>query len=440
MESHTYQITLTGRVQSVGFRPFIYRLARDLGIRGGILNTTSGVEIRALTSRPILNLFLEKIRKNPPPLARIESINLKKTRSQKSDDTEFQIFESKPGLSTQITLSPDIRICEDCKRELLNPQDRRYFYPFINCINCGPRFTIIKGTPYDRPQTTMAPFKMCPECRQEFKNPLNRRFHAQPNACHACGPKLSLEILGRKPVSGQGALATRQLLRKAMALVIRGEILAAKSLGGYHLLCDALNQKAVERLRTLKLRDQKPFALMADSLKSIEMHCRLNASQRELLSSPESPIVLLPIRAGNRIPTERIAPHKNELGFMLPYTPLHLLMFETLKELGVPHPILVMTSGNLSDEPITYQDNEARKKLSPLTRNFLTNDRVIHMRCDDSVVRFQGNAPFFLRKSRGYTPDVFPLAKPLKHSILALGADLKNTFSLGSGKRLITSH
>jgi hydrogenase maturation protein HypF len=330
-------------------------------------------------------------------------------------------------------ISPDVSICPDCLRELFDPSDRRYRYPFINCTNCGPRFTIIKDIPYDRPKTTMAPFAMCPDCEKEYTDPLDRRFHAQPVACPVCGPKVWLETVGatrESPLHEENIAVgvTRRLLSQ-------GNILAIKGLGGFHLACDATNAEAVRELRRRKLRVDKPFALMMPDIKTIEAHCFVNDAERELLQSGARPIVLLQRKPESPIARE-CAPGQDTLGVMLPYTPLHYLLLEKTDDFPEA---LVMTSGNISEEPIATDNDEARERLASLTDAFLMHDRDIHVRCDDAVVRVFEKDVYPIRRSRGYAP--FPVKLPFEaSSVLAAGPELKNTFCITNKNYAFLSH
>jgi hydrogenase maturation protein HypF len=421
------QVWVRGIVQGVGFRPFIYNLATGLDLTGWVRNTSSGVEIEV--SGPPVNLdrFIQAIRSDAPPLARIDAIESQSCPPHPAEG--FSIFESQPKAGDFMPISPDVSICPDCQRELFDPSDRRYRYPFINCTNCGPRFTIIKDIPYDRPKTSMAGFPLCPDCQAEYENPRDRRFHAQPVACPVCGPQVWFESDGQRLGEGEEALQT------ARAWLKQGKILAIKGLGGFHLACDATNHAAVERLRLHKRRSDKPFGLMAFDLAAVERHCILIKEDRWLLQSPAHPILLLERKSDSTIASEA-APHQHTLGIMLPYTPLHLLLLEP--EDGFPD-VLVMTSGNLSEEPIAYEDADARKRLAGLVDGFLMHNRPIHMRVDDSVVRTYEAKPYFIRRSRGYAPNPLKLPETLP-SILAAGAELKNTFCLTRQDYAFVSH
>jgi hydrogenase maturation protein HypF len=374
---------------------------------------------------PALESFLTHLRDQPPPLARIENVDYRIIPSR--GESAFNIVGSQGDEERSALISPDTSTCDDCLRELFDPSDRRYRYPFINCTNCGPRFTIIKDVPYDRERTTMAGFKMCDDCESEFHNPANRRFHAQPNACPQCGPRVRLldsrghEILEGDPIS------------RAARLLRRGLVLAVKGLGGYHLACNAFDHDAVRRLRARKHREDKPFAVMAPDLRAVRQLCFVAEEDETLLRSRARPIVLLRKRENIQI-AEAVAPAHRHLGLMLPYTPLHHLL---LTDLDIP---LVMTSGNLSEEPIAYKDDDALRRLGKVAEYFLVHDRDIHMRCDDSVTRTIGKQELLIRRSRGYAPQPISMAVPFVQPILACGAHLKNTFCLGKQRHAFMSH
>jgi hydrogenase maturation protein HypF len=425
----------------------VYNLATRLGLKGWVKNTSAGVDIEAEGDETALQEFLRLLRDSAPPLARIDSLTFA-WRGPNGHFSTFEILHSEAQPEAFQPISPDVSICADCLRELFDPADRRYRYPFINCTNCGPRFTIIRDIPYDRPNTTMAAFSLCPDCQREYTDPTDRRFHAQPVACPACGPTVWLErnhadSWERFAENDEAILATRELLRQ-------GKIVAIKGLGGFHLACDATNPQAVAELRRRKLRVDKPFALMMPDLATIERHCFLNPAEREVLTSAARPIVLLQRRPEAKIASE-VAPGVETLGVMLPYTPLHYLLFADphRQPLTFDLPPLVMTSGNLSEEPIASDNAEARRRLSALADAFLFHNREIYIRCDDSVVRVvsrnrgqakqetvapqAGQRPtaqlYPLRRARGYAP--FPLKLPWPAPpLLATGAELKNTFCL----------
>lgn len=427
------RIHITGIVQGVGFRPFVYGLALRYGLVGWVCNTSAGVDIEVDGPHEALAAFAQALRAEAPALARIDSLEVK-DRPPDGFST-FEIVHSTPVAGAFQPISPDVSLCDDCRRELFDPADRRYHYPFINCTNCGPRFTIIQDIPYDRPQTTMARFPLCDACAAEYHDPLNRRFHAQPVACADCGPRAWLEKGQEAAIGDQPA----DPLREARSLLQSGAILAVKGLGGFHLACDATSAVAVEELRRRKLRVDKPFAVMMANVAAVERHCLLNDGERALLLSRERPIVVLQRRPGSRI-AAAVAPNQQTIGVMLPYTPLHELLLEPAP--GFPE-ALVMTSGNLAEEPIAYTNDEARARLAPLADAFLLHDRDIYIRCDDSVVRcvdtIDTPAPYFLRRSRGYAPGSLPLPWPAA-PLLATGAELKNTFCLVRDQYAFLSH
>src|SRR5215217_261613 len=371
------EISVQGIVQGVGFRPFIYALARRHGLTGLVRNDAEGVHIEAEGSPEELELFLQDIREKAPPLAVVEAVAWRPLAVRK--ETEFRIEESREGIRHRALVSPDVATCEECLAELLDPTDRRFRYPFTNCTNCGPRFTITRSVPYDRAMTTMSHFVMCPECLDEYDDPSDRRFHAQPNACPVCGPRVRLlDKFGHKLPSEP----EDPTLRAGPKL--RGPaIMAIKGLGGYHLACDPFDERAVRTLRGRKMRQDKPFALMARDLAQVHEICRVGSEEQALLTSPARPIVLLERRENTGV-ADGVAPRQSTLGVMLAYAPLHHLL---LHDAGVP---LVMTSGNNSDEPIAYRDEEAFEQLGDIADYFLIHDRPIHMRCDDSVVRVVG--------------------------------------------------
>jgi len=418
-------ITVEGIVQGVGFRPFVYGLARKNGLAGFVLNDVAGVTIELEGEPPALENFLTHLREQPPPLARIENVDCRTIPA--TGESAFNIVGSQGEEERSALISPDTPTCEDCLKELFDPADRRYRYPFINCTNCGPRFTIIKDVPYDRERTTMAAFAMCGECAREFQDPTDRRFHAQPNACPQCGPRVRLlDAHGYEIPDGEPVSHAARLLR-------RGEILAVKGLGGYHLACNALDLNAVERLRTRKHREEKPFALMVRDLRTVKQLCLVSDEDELLLRSYARPIVLLRRRENSRI-AGAVAPGQRQLGVMLPYTPLHHLL---LADAAFP---LVMTSGNLSEEPIAYKDDDALCRLGKIAEYFLLHDREIHMRCDDSVARTIGKQELLIRRSRGYAPQPISVAVPFVQPVLACGAHLKNTFCLGKERHAFMSH
>jgi hydrogenase maturation protein HypF len=417
-------IHIKGVVQGVGFRPFVYNLAAELDLAGWVLNSSSGVEIKAVGPDDVLGEFVERLMNDSPPLARIEYISAASVPLATVDMPEpgrFVIRHSQAQPGEFLPISPDVTICDGCLRELFDPDDRRYRYPFINCTNCGPRFTIIRDIPYDRPKTTMAPFVMCPDCQAEYDDPTDRRFHAQPNACPVCGPHVWLQISNLQPPISSGDNA----IRAVRQMLVEGKIVAVKGLGGFHLACDATNDEAVTLLRERKGRVDKPFAIMSFDLETVEMYCGVSDDERTLLTSRERPIVLLRRRPNAPI-SLLVAPGNNTLGVMLPYTPLHYLLLEPTSGFPVA---LVMTSGNYAEEPIAIDNDEALGRLGNLTDGFLLHDRDIHARCDDSVTRIFAGVELPIRRSRGYAP--YPVHLPfVVKQVLGVGGELKNTFCL----------
>jgi hydrogenase maturation protein HypF len=419
-------IAINGIVQGVGFRPHVHGLATRLGLRGSIQNVNGGVLIEVEGESHSLDRFLAELTAQPPPLARIDE--LRWTSRPVRGDPAFRIEQSRREEGGPIFISPDVATCDDCLAELFDPRDRRYCYPFLNCTHCGPRLTIVTGSPYDRERTSMAGFAMCPACRAEYDDPTDRRFHAQPNACPACGPRLRLLDASGRPVPGVEPLeGTVDALR-------RGRIAAIKGLGGYHLACLAGHAAAVGELRRRKHRDEKPFALMVRDLAAARALCEVSPVEETLLASPRRPIVLLRRRPGAPVADE-VSPRNPSLGLMLPYTPLHYLLVHELGGLA-----LVMTSGNRSDEPIAFEDEDALKRLVGIADVFLAHDRPIHLRCDDSVTRVVGGIELPIRRSRGEAPRPIRLPIPCGRPTLALGGQLKTTFALGRGRSAFLSH
>ncbi len=412
------QIEVCGIVQGVGFRPYVYRLATGRRLRGTIRNTPAGVTIEIQGPAETVQDFVERLPAEAPPLARITSVAVHDVPC--NGDQDFRIVHSHEGEEVRTLISPDVAICPDCLRELFDPNDRRYRYPFINCTNCGPRFTIIRDIPYDRPSTSMAMFLMCPACLAEYENPLDRRFHAQPNACWQCGPRVELWDKSGKWIECRDPIA------EAVAGLHAGLVVAVKGLGGFHLAVDAANPAAVALLRQRKRRVEKPFAVMVPDLQAAQEFCELDEAANTVLQSIQRPIVLLPKKKPSIIPDE-VAPFNHYLGILLPYTPLHYLL---LAEGGFK--ALVMTSGNLSEEPIAIDNREAVHRLSSLADCFLVHNRDILLRCDDSVVRVAGGITRQLRRSRGFVP-VPVFLKDDQPPVLAVGGELKNTICLTKG-------
>ncbi len=419
-------VALEGLVQGVGFRPYVHGLAARLGLGGFVRNHASGVWIEVEGGTDALNRFLAVLPLEAPPLARVDTLRWEPRTPV--GDRGFRIEPSESVSSGRVFISADVATCPACLAELLDPRDRRYRYPFLNCTNCGPRLTVVTGAPYDRVRTTMAGFDMCAACRAEYDDPSNRRFHAQPTACPACGPHLRVADRVGRPVATGDPLA-------AFAATIRdGGVGAVKGLGGYHLVCDARNEAAVRELRRRKQRDEKPFAIMLPDLDAVAALCEVSSSERALLSSSRRPIVLLARRAPGAVASE-VAPGSPSLGVMLPYTPLHELLVREVD--GIP---LVMTSGNRSDEPIAYREPEAFDRLGRIADRFLTHDRPISVRCDDSVVRLVSGSALPIRRSRGEAPGPLDLPVACRRPILAMGGQLKATFALGRGAHAFPSH
>jgi hydrogenase maturation protein HypF len=421
------EISVRGIVQGVGFRPFIYALAVRHGLTGLVRNDAEGVHIEAEGPPEELDLFLREIKEEAPPLAVVETVEWRPLPIL--GEREFRIEESREGLQRRALVSPDVATCEDCLAELFDPSDRRHRYPFINCTNCGPRFTITRSIPYDRATTTMAHFEMCPGCQREYDDPADRRFHAQPNACPVCGPQVRL--LDR---FGHELHVKREDPVRRAAQILRGRaIVAIKGLGGYHLACDPFDEGAVKTLRGRKVRQDKPFALMARDLEQVRAFCRVGPEEEKLLTSPARPIVLLEHRGESGI-AEEVAPRQKTLGVMLAYTPLHHLL---LRDAGIP---LVMTSGNRSDEPIAYRDEEAFEQLGDIADYFLVHNRPVHMRTDDSVVRAAEETVYPVRRSRGYAPAPLGVPESFGRHVLACGGELKNTFCVAKERHVFLSH
>jgi hydrogenase maturation protein HypF len=429
------KVIIHGAVQGVGFRPFIYRLSTELELRGWVLNSSQGVFIEVEGERLVLEEFLLRLEREKPPRAIIHSLEFSFLDPVGYPD--FVIRHSQEAGEKTVLILPDIATCPECRHEVGDPSDRRYRYPFTNCTHCGPRFTIIQALPYDRPNTSMAHFPLCPDCRREYEDPLDRRFHAQPVACPVCGPRVELWDGGQ----GQALPQRDEAIREAAQVVREGRILAMKGLGGFLLIVDARNEAAVQRLRERKHREEKPFALLYPSLEMIKEHCFVSPLEERVLTSPESPIVLLRRReqkpgflekTGFYRVCEAVAPGNPYLGVMLPYTPLHDLL---MQELGFP---VVATSGNRSDEPICIDENEARERLGGIADLFLVHNRPIVRHSDDSIVRVVLGQELVLRRARGYAP----LPVLLKHEmppILAVGPYLKNTIALSVGRQVFLS-
>ncbi|HEY6118617.1 MAG TPA: carbamoyltransferase HypF [Pyrinomonadaceae bacterium] len=420
------QIIVRGIVQGVGFRPYVYSRANRRALRGRVLNDASGVVIDVEGSPSDIEEFILELSSNPPPLSAIESIECN-TNLDLAHFGEFRIVESRSHGPKFVPLSADIATCDDCLGELFDPANRRYRYPFINCTNCGPRFSIIEDIPYDRSRTTMRDFAMCAECEAEYRNPFDRRYHAEPIACADCGPTLSLLDADANNITTENSITTIQLLLR------EGRIVAIKGIGGFHLACDASNREAVERLRQRKYREDKPFALMATSVEVVRKYCLVSEAEANMLHSEARPIVLVRKKTDMNLALA-VAPVARRLGFMLPYSPLHHLLLQEFEE------PLVFTSGNISDEPICYQNDEALQRLRNIADYFLVHDRRIHLRTDDSVTRVSAAGETLVRRSRGYAPAPVKLEQTFKRHILACGAELKNTFCLARDNYAFVSH
>jgi hydrogenase maturation protein HypF len=417
------RIRVRGTVQGVGFRPFLHRRATELGLTGWAANEGGDVVLEVEGSEPTLDELVRTVRERPPPLAAVETVEVESVAP--AGGTGFRIVASTPGADPDLRVSADVAPCDACLAELSDPRDRRFGYPFTNCTDCGPRYTIVRAVPYDRPATTMAGYAMCPACQSEYDDPSDRRFHAQPNACPECGPRLTWTAQG-EPVSGPGALAA------AVACLSGGGTIAVKSVGGYHLACDATLPAAVAGLRARKQRPDKPFAVMVRDPAAADALCLLDPVARAMLASPRRPVVLAPRRAGAAVADE-VAPGLPELGVMLPPSPVHVLLLAALDR------PLVMTSGNLSDEPVACDDDEARDRLGPLVDGVLGHDRPIAVRADDSVVRAAGGRLQVLRRARGWVPQPVRLPVDADRPVLAVGAQLKNTVALARGRALVLS-
>ncbi len=419
---------IEGTVQGVGFRPYVYRLADELGVAGHVLNDSRGVVVEVEAPSETVERFLARLALEAPPLANVERVTSEQL--EELGEHGFSIRESPAGGEPRAAVTPDSATCPDCLAELFDPEDRRFRYPFTNCTNCGPRFTIVRDVPYDRPNTTMAAFEMCPACLAEYGEPANRRFHAQPNACPDCGPQVRVVYAGGGAVEDSGA---RDAIEATARALLDGAIVAVKGIGGFHLACRADDEAAVAELRARKHREDKPFALMAPDLGTVRELVDLKPPELELLLERARPIVLARRRPDAPV-GESVAPGASELGVMLPYSPLHHVLLSDAAT------TLVMTSGNVSDEPIAFHDEEACERLANIADLFLMHDRPIETRTDDSVVRHTDGRRTFLRRSRGYVPSALPLPVDCGRHMLACGAELKNTFAVSKGGHAWVGH
>ncbi|HVM01009.1 MAG TPA: carbamoyltransferase HypF [Egibacteraceae bacterium] len=418
------RVRVDGIVQGVGFRPFVHSLATRWHLAGLVGNDTRGVFIEVEGAPEHVADFVSALDREAPPLAVVERVETEPVPLR--GERGFVIVDSATGGRRDTLVSPDTATCADCLAEMADPADRRHRYPFTNCTNCGPRFTIVRDVPYDRPNTTMSAFPMCADCAAEYDDPADRRFHAQPVCCPACGPALSLLDAGYEPVEGDPITATASLLRA-------GRVVAVKGLGGYHLAAVAADEDAVAALRDRKHREDKPFAVMVTDVAAARALCTVTPAEEALLTSTRRPAVLLRRRPDAPV-AAAVAPGNRHLGLMLPYTPLHHLLAAEVRE------PFVLTSGNVSDEPIAYRDGDARERLSPIADGFLVHDRPIHIRTDDSVTRVFRERELVIRRSRGYVPRPITLAAPARRPVLACGAELKNTFCLARGRHAFVSH
>ncbi len=439
-----HRIVITGRVQGVGFRPAVYTIARRLGLTGFVYNDTKGVTIELQGEQEAIEEFLECLQgEERPAMAKIKSVESAEIELVEGEE-KFVIKESESFGTALSQVTPDMATCGDCLSEMREEKDFRYRYPFINCTNCGPRYSIVKTIPYDRPNTTMSVFVMCQKCSGQYRDVSDRRFHAQPVACGACGPKIWLTDNKGKAIETQ----TEKVIAETARLLRLGKIAAIKGVGGFHLAVDAMNEEAVERLRQRKRREHKPFAMMTDSVEKIRRYAEVSDSAEKLLKSPESPIVLLPNKAGSTLRhssvlagslqagagiATAVAEGVNTFGFMLCYAPLHYLLFAEDLE------VLVMTSGNLADEPLICKNEKALEKLGDIADIFLMHDREIYRQVDDSIVHFVDGSPTPLRRARGYVPTPIIIETSSKQDIFAAGADMKNTFCFVKGNQLICS-
>ena len=426
-EEITRQIRVYGIVQGVGFRPTVSRYAVTWGIHGNVCNKGPYVEIYAQGPEEKVEGFITEMQKKPPRRAAILKINVEKIENSRSY-TQFDIIESEKTKG-EIFVSPDIAICEECKEEMFDPKNRRYLHPFINCTCCGPRLTILDSLPYDRERTSMKEFPMCPDCAKEYNAPATRRYDAQPVCCNECGPEVYL--IGREERG-------REAITYARKTIAEGGIVAIKGIGGFHLCCDASNETAVRKLRQLKRRPMKPFAVMAKNLEAVRKECEVSAEQTRILDGHQKPILLLDKKKEAKILCPSVAPGNPKVGVMLPYAPVQLLIFTYDDGIEMPE-FLVMTSGNTSGAPICRDDQEAEAELSGFCDCMLSHDRKIRIRADDSVMDFYEDRPYMIRRSRGYAPLPFMVSTPYRGQVLAIGGELKNSFCIGVDNRFYPS-
>ncbi|TCK06599.1 carbamoyltransferase HypF [Phorcysia thermohydrogeniphila] len=419
------KVFVTGLVQGVGFRPFVYRLAKELGLKGYVLNSELGVVIEAEGEKEELHTFLIRLQKEKPPIAKIFSLEYKFLEPVGYKD--FEIRKSEKGGEVKVSVLPDLATCSECLKELFDPKDRRYRYPFINCTNCGPRFTIIEELPYDRPNTSMKEFKMCEKCLSEYEDPTDRRFHAQPNACPECGPTVSF-FDEEKSLVAEG----EEALRKVTEYLKSGKILAVKGLGGFHLICDATNEEAVKELRHRKRREEKPFAVMFPDIETVKRYAFVSPLEERALTSVEAPIVILDRKPDTDL-AESVSPENSTVGAFLPYTPLHYIILRDFKR-----PI-VATSANVTDEPIIKDNEGALSIIGSIADGALVHNRRIVRRCDDSVVRIVAGRQVPIRRSRGFVPLPVLLPFSLKRPVLALGVHMKNTVAVAKENKVYIS-
>ncbi|MDQ0202384.1 carbamoyltransferase HypF [Pectinatus haikarae] len=421
-------VRVRGIVQGVGFRPFVYRLARENNLTGFVLNDDDGVLMEIQGIETSLDVMLKELSYEAPPAASVMEI-VTAEKEIIASEKDFTIKKSPLAALRKAFISPDLAICADCRKEIMDKSDRRYHYPFTNCTNCGPRFSIVEDIPYDRRNTTMKTFSMCSKCREEYAQPQDRRFHAQPNACNSCGPQYKL-------LNNKGTVISIDneiILESARKAIKKGEIIALKGIGGYHLVCDAYNNSAILKLRNRKKRFDKALAVMADSVDTIKTLCIVNAKEESLLKSPSAPIVLL-AKKENCALAAAVAPGNCSIGFMLPYAPIHCLLLQK-------GDVFVMTSANLSEEPIAYEEEDALERLAGIADHFLIHDRRINMSIDDSVMQVVKNEAYYIRRSRGFAPAPLFLSSCNKQlSVFAAGSQLKNTFCLTDGNKAILSH